>query len=83
MPDNYLTAHSDAGYNNSELALLWLDHFHKHTQNRDRKRLLLLNRHRSHMNAKFLDKAEALNIVILALPPYSTHLMQPLDVRVF
>jgi hypothetical protein len=35
------------------------------------------------MNAEFLDRAKALNILILALPPHSTHLMQPLDVRVF
>lgn len=35
------------------------------------------------MNIEFLDKAKALNILILALPPYSIHLMQLLDVRVF
>jgi hypothetical protein len=35
------------------------------------------------MNAEFLDKAEALNILILALPPHSTHLIQLLDVGVF
>jgi len=35
------------------------------------------------MNAKFLDKAKALNILILALLPYSTYLMQLLDIRVF
>jgi len=42
-----------------------------------------LDRHRSHINAEFLDKAKALKIVILALPPHSTHLIQLLDVRVF
>jgi hypothetical protein len=42
-----------------------------------------LNEHRSYINAKFLDKAKALNIVILALLPHSTHLIQLLDVRVF
>jgi hypothetical protein len=28
MLDDYLAAQSDAEYNNLELALLWLDHFH-------------------------------------------------------
>jgi hypothetical protein len=27
VPDDYATAHSDCGYNNTELALCWLDHF--------------------------------------------------------
>jgi hypothetical protein len=83
MPDDYQTAHSDAGYNNSELALLWLEHFDKYTRNGTAKRLLLLDGHGSHMNAEFLDRAKELNILILALPPHSTHLMQPLDVGVF
>jgi len=43
----------------------------------------LLDGHGSHINAEFLDGAEELNILILVLPPHSTHLMQPLDVGVF
>jgi hypothetical protein len=83
VPDEYQTAYLEAGYNNLELALLWLDHFYEHTRNGNKKRILLLDGHRSYINAEFLNKAEALRILILALPPHSTHLMQPLDVRVF
>jgi hypothetical protein len=48
-----------------------------------RKRLLLLDRHESHINIPFLDFAETHNIIIIALPPHSTYLIQPLDVGVF
>jgi hypothetical protein len=83
LPDEYQTAHSASGYNNSELAMEWLKHFEKHTRRGTAKRLLLLDGHESHINVEFSDWAEAHNILILALPPHSTHLMQPLDVSVF
>lgn len=81
--DEYQTAHLEARYNNLELALLQLDYFYKHTQNKNKKRILLLDGHKSHINAEFLDKAEALCILILALLLHSIHLIQLLDVRVF
>jgi hypothetical protein len=83
VPDEYTTAHSDAGYNNTELALLWLEHFDKYTRNGTAKRPLLLDGHGSHINVDFLHRAEELDILTLALPPNSTHLLQPLDVSVF
>jgi hypothetical protein len=73
--DDYAIAHLDCGYNNTKLALCWLDHFDKRTRNGKAKRLLLLNGHGSHINIEFLDKAKALDILILALPPHSMHLL--------
>jgi hypothetical protein len=37
VPDEYYTAYSEAGYNNSELALLWLGHINKYTRNRNKE----------------------------------------------
>ena len=83
VPDEYQTAYSLLGYNNSELAIAWLDHFEKNTRRGSAKRLLLLDGHESYITMEFLDFAEAYNILILALLLYSTHLLQPLDVSVF
>ena len=41
---------------------------------RQRKRLLIVDGHSSHVNMKFL---------VLILPPHSTHRLQPLDVSLF
>ncbi|KAM4067425.1 DDE superfamily endonuclease [Hirsutella rhossiliensis] len=46
-------------------------------------RLLLLDGHGSHHTLDLIEYAEAHNIVLFALPPHLTHLLQPLDVVVF
>ncbi len=39
--------------------------------------------HLSHVNMAFLNKCDELRILVLILPPHSTHRLQPLDVRLF
>ena len=46
-------------------------------------RLLLVDGHCSHVNLSFLDYADKHWIIILVLPPHSTHRFQPLDVGLF
>jgi hypothetical protein len=48
-----------------------------------RKRLLILDGHNSHSTLKFALYAERHGIVVLILPPHTTHRLQPLDVGVF
>jgi hypothetical protein len=45
--------------------------------------MLVLDGHKSHVNAEFDEYYKANNIVLLCLPPYSSHLTQLLDVSVF
>ena len=48
-----------------------------------RKRLLICDGHDSHISAQFVRFCIDHNIVLLLLPPHSSHLLQPLDVGVF
>jgi len=47
------------------------------------KRLLIVDRHSSHVNMAFINKCWDLCIVLLILPPHLTHRLQPLDVILF
>ena len=46
-------------------------------------RLLIVDGHNSHTTLEFLLYAERNGIVVLCLPPHTTHKLQPLDVGVF
>jgi hypothetical protein len=45
--------------------------------------MLVLDRHKNHESAEFQEYYKAYNIITLGLPPYSSHLTQPLDIRCF
>jgi len=45
--------------------------------------LLILDGHGSHESVKIIDLALTHNIMVLCLPPHTTHMLQPLDVGVF
>lgn len=59
--------------------------FHRHTKDRarNRRRLLLVDGHSSHVNLTFLKLCDELKILVLVLPPHTTHRLQPLDVSPF
>lgn len=48
-----------------------------------RTRLLILDGHNSHITWNFAFEAVQNNIIVLQLPPHTTHALQPLDVGVF
>ncbi|KJZ68915.1 hypothetical protein HIM_11701 [Hirsutella minnesotensis 3608] len=83
-PDTRI-AMSPSGYNNDEICLEWIYHFHEHTKNgtKGSKRLLLLDGFGSHHTYPFIQYCERHRIVPFSLPPHLTHLLQPLDVVVF
>lgn len=85
LPNNYLIATSESGYSNDELALAWLKHFDRRTKQRSTGawRLLLVDGHGSHSTREFIQYAEQQHIQLFALPPHTTHLLQPLDVGCF
>jgi hypothetical protein len=59
--------------------------FHRHTKDKagNRRRLLLVDGHSSHVNLTFLKLCDELKILVLVLPPHTTHRLQPLDVSLF
>ena len=45
--------------------------------------MLILDGHSSHVNMKFVKWADSHGIILLILPPHTTHRLQPLDVGLF
>ena len=79
---------SSKGWSSDVLGYSWLvEVFDRCTKKllrlRQRKRLLIVDGHSSHVNMKFLTKCDDLNILVMILPPHSTHRLQPLDVSLF
>ncbi len=84
--DDAFFAASDNGWSSNALGLQWLTKvFHTRTKQKanNRRRLLIVDGHSSHVNMKFLDLADSLRTIVLILPPHSTHRLQPLDVGLF
>jgi DDE superfamily endonuclease len=84
--DQAYFASTKNGWSCDELGLQWLQKvFHPHTKDKagNRRRLLIVDGHSSHVNMKFIDWADRHRIIIMILPPHSTHRLQPLDVGLF
>jgi hypothetical protein len=62
-----------------------LKYFDKYiiTRIRGLYRILVLDKHENHESAEFQEYYKAYNIITLGLPPYSSYLTQPLDIRCF
>lgn len=71
---------SDNGWTNNSIGLHWLDEvFLPETQDGDEYRILLLDGHASHISIEFMWKSYQNNVLLIFLPPHSTHILQPLD----
>ena len=73
---------SDKGWTDQELFIFWLKHFLSHAVPA-RPLLLLLDGHSSHFELSTIQLAEKESVIILCLPPHTTHESQPLDCGVF
>jgi hypothetical protein len=78
---------SPEGWSDQELGFLWMQKtFDPETKDRCDgavPRLLIIDGHNSHTSYKFLDYAYSNDIIVLCLPPHTTHALQPCDVGVF
>lgn len=73
-----------SGWMQEEDFLLFLDHFAKHTKvSPEKKVLLLLDNHCSHLSVKAIDFCKEKGIVLLTFPPHCSHKLQPLDRSVY
>jgi hypothetical protein len=84
--DEAFFASSANGWSSNEFGLKYLEQvFQPHTQKKAGRgrRLLIVDGHSSHVNMKFLDMCDRFKIIVMILPPHSTHRLQPLDVSCF
>jgi hypothetical protein len=86
LPRNWSIGVSQNGWTTDEIGLYWLEHvFDKHTVKRTvgQYRLLILDGHGSHVTPAFDQYCLNHSIIVLCMPPHSSHLLQPLDVGCF
>ena len=81
----YFSALSNGQSNNACGLKDLIQVFDRHTRRLigNQRRLLIVDGHLSHINMAFLNKYNKLWILVLILPPHSTHRLQPLDVGLF
>ncbi|KAK9681309.1 DDE superfamily endonuclease [Popillia japonica] len=75
---------NDSGWMKLDLFEQWFDHFLTFTKpTKEEPVLLILDGHLTHTkNLNVVIKAKENNVLILCLPPHTTHKLQPLDVGV-
>jgi hypothetical protein len=85
LPSTWTFSVSKNGWTTDKIGLQWIHHFERHTRSKTvgSKRLLVLDNHGSHTTPEFRSFCEDNNIVLLWMPPHSSHLLQPLDVGCF
>jgi len=74
------------GWSSNAFGLDWLRNvFERSTASiaGNKRRLLLVDGHNSHVNLQFVKECDKLRIILIILPPHSTHRLQPLDVGLF
>ena len=73
-----------SGWVNEGEFVKYLHHVGNQTNcSKDRPILLIMDNHESHCSLKAIDNAKELRIVLLTIPPHTSHRMQPLDVAVY
>ena len=83
--ETYFAA-TENGWSSNKIGLSWLKNvFERHTKPASprARRLLLVDGHSSHVNIAFIDFADKHRIIVMILPPHTTHRLQPLDVGLF
>jgi hypothetical protein len=92
VQDIYLDKHqvfytsASSGWSNNDVGLAWLEQvFDRHTKAKARRswRMLTIDGHGSHVTLDFIEYCYQNKILLLILPPHSTHTLQPLDVVMF
>ncbi|KAI4819416.1 hypothetical protein KUCAC02_004663, partial [Chaenocephalus aceratus] len=72
------------GWMNEDAFLIFLKHFIRHTNcSTDHPVLLILDNHESHISLKSVTIAKEKGVIMLTLPPHTSHRLQPLDKTVY
>lgn len=79
-PPGTVEVASPSGWNAPELFVMWMRHFIKHACPRNiQPTLLIVDNPESHISLETITLANKNNIVLLTLPPHTSHRLQPLD----
>ena len=83
-PTDSLPGTSKTGWINTQLFTKWMEHFIKHTRaSLDHKVLLVLDNHESHQSIETYELCRSNGVIMVSLPPHTSHRLQPLDVTLF
>ncbi|XP_064595954.1 uncharacterized protein LOC135462656 [Liolophura sinensis] len=83
-PPGAIGSAARSGWMNEELYLEYLRHFINHTRcSKDRPVLLILDNVESHISLEAIDLGRENGVVMLTLPPHTSHRLQPLDCSVY
>lgn len=73
-----------SGWMNEDTFLIFMKHFVKHVRpTPEKKVLLLLDNHDSHLYVPTIEFCRANGVVLLSFPPHTSHKLQPLDRGVY
>ena len=73
-----------SGWINEDLFVVYLKHFINFTRcSKEKKVLLILNSHEVHASLAAMDVAKENGVILLTLPPKTSHKLQPLDVSYY
>lgn len=77
----YAWSNQKRGWSNTDIFSDYIDHFIKYTQPSENDPVLLIvDNHTSHIASEIMEKAKKNHIMLLTLPPHTSHYAQPLDV---
>lgn len=83
-PNGTIGTTSPNGWITTELFIHWLKHFISYTNpTPEMPVLLIMDNHNSHLSLGVIRLARESNVVLLTLPPHTSHKIQPLDVSVY
>lgn len=75
---------SPSGWITNDIFLKWLEHFVHHTKPTIESRILLImDNHEAHICLQVIKYAKENNVILLTLPPHTSHKLQPLDRSVY
>jgi hypothetical protein len=80
-PPGAVYDHSNNGWTNEEIYIRWLQHFVKSAKpSKDKPCLLILDNHYSHCTLESYSYCKENFIIVVSIPPHTSHMLQPLDV---
>jgi len=83
-PPGTIGAVTDNGWIDGNVFLKWLKHFVLHVKpSTENKVILVVDGHATHKSLAAVEYARDNSVIMISLPPHSTHHMQPLDKTIF
>ncbi|XP_019636330.1 PREDICTED: tigger transposable element-derived protein 6-like [Branchiostoma belcheri] len=78
-PDNAVYATTSSGFIEGDIFVQWLERCFCRFSSQEKPVLLLMDQHSAHVTPKAIDCAIANDIILMGLPPHTSHFLQPLD----